>query len=175
MLAYTKLHALLADRVEITYLPLLPLANLEDISKLLQEHVATLKRPQISHKSAMQSSELLQLCTANPPMQRQTAYILSDLFISFRELSNASTGISSAPQFSSSSSFAAVTDTTRAGRDADTGQGRLVNEPMTGTQLSSSIAAAESGSRKLERLQDLVGEQQCLDVVDFWRDEWMVE
>jgi len=100
-------------------------------------------------------------------MPQQTAYILSDLFPNFQELAEACTSVSSAPNSSSPSARAAA------------GVGvNLLDGLMAWTQGSSDAEVGRGGDgaeAKLKRLRDLVGERECVDLVEFWREEWTVE
>lgn len=162
VLAYSKLQATMMDHPEIPYIPILPLAKLDSITELLRKHVAYLSRPKQKSKPASTSFALLQLCTANPPMSQHTSYVVSDLFANLRELAAACTTVSSTPNSSSPSVRAAgfstqMTGTQASGIDED-------------TQRSDDRAVA-----KLKQLRDLVGERECADVVDFWKEEWTID
>ncbi|TKA83793.1 hypothetical protein B0A55_00058 [Friedmanniomyces simplex] len=159
--AYTLLQATLMDRSGIPYIPILPLATLASLPDLLKGHSTSWARslPKAISKPPT-PMDLLQLCTANPPMPQQTTYFLSDLFPNLRELAVACTSVSSAPASSSPSARAAA---------------GLVSSQDTeilglGTQVSDA-----GGYGRLRRLRDLVGEQQCRDVVDFWQEEWTAD
>ncbi|KAK0285775.1 hypothetical protein LTR35_005115 [Friedmanniomyces endolithicus] len=161
MYAYTSLQAALMDRSDIPYIPILPLGTLSTLPDLLKRHTSSMARsPPKAISRPPKSLDLLRLCTANPPMPQQTAYILSDLFPGLRELATACTSISSAPGSSSPSARAA------------TGLLSSQDTEMLGMSTQTSHAG---GYGKLKRLRDLVGEQQCLDVVDFWREEWTAD
>lgn len=163
--AYTKLQAEMVGRNDVPYIPILPLASLESLPILLTKHVAAITRPRQLHattKPIATSFELLQLCTAIPPMQQQTGYILSDLFSSLQELAEACTTVSSAPNSSSPSARAAAV------------AGLSQTDDMYGLSTRTN-GMEDSAHGKLKRLRDLVGEQQCMDIVDFWRDEWTVD
>lgn len=158
--AYSKLQAEMINHAEIPHAPILPLAKLDGLSVLLRKHVANLSRIQPKQHASATQLDLLQLCTASPPMSQQTAYILSDLFPSLRDLATACTSVTSAPNSSSPSARAASSQTNDF---YDLGL-------SMGPQSSDSTA-----NNKLKRLRDLVGDQECRDVVDFWKEEFVLE
>lgn len=158
--AYTKLQAEMMNHREIPHVPILPLANIDNLSQLLRKHTSNLSRPPPKQKPAATSFELLQLCTASPPMSQQTAFILSDLFTNLKELATTCSAVTSAPNSSSPSARAASSLVSGV---YDLGLGMS-------TQDSHSTATS-----KLKRLRDLVGEQECREIVDFWKEEWTVD
>ncbi|KAK5674760.1 hypothetical protein LTS10_012496 [Elasticomyces elasticus] len=160
MYAYTSLQAILVDRSDIPYVLTLPLANLEGLSNLLHRHSSSTARPlQIKAPTKPPGPlDMLKLCTSNPPMVQHTAYVLSDLFENLQDLAETCTDISFPPASSSPSARAAAGYTS----SQDTEMLDAHNPDM-------------GGSGKLKRLRDLVGEQQCAELIDFWRDEWTVE
>lgn len=169
--AYTKLQAELNNHPSIPYIPILPLAKLDGLSNLLKKHVEARTRTPPPPKSVATPFELLQLCTANPPMPQQTAFVLSDLFSSVEGLAEACTSVSSAPGSSSPSARVVAGDGVALSSQVGHGTGGdLLDDLMVWTQSTST----ENGE-KLKKLRDLVGEKQCVDVVDFWREEWVVE
>ncbi|RMX81664.1 hypothetical protein D0869_06638 [Hortaea werneckii] len=174
VIAWTKLQAELTNRSDIPYIPILPLTALDELPQLLQKHVAALNSP--SHPAPRQSAntfDLLQLCTSNPPMDQQTAYCLSDVFANMEELAAACTGVSSAPQSSSPSARAAARASIEASRQFPAND--LLDDPAIWTsQNVSSAVGDDDGRRKLKQLRDLVGEKQCIEVVDFWKEEWLI-
>ncbi|KAI7232392.1 hypothetical protein KC330_g5943 [Hortaea werneckii] len=173
VLAWTKLQAELTNRSYIPYIPILPLTTLDKLPQLLQKHVAALNSP--SHllpKHSANTFDLLQQCTSNPPMDQQTAYCLSDVFSNMAELAGACTGISSAPQSSSPSARAAARASIEASSQFPAND--LLDDPATWTSQNMSSAIGHvDGRMKLKQLRDLVGEKQCIEVVDFWKEEWL--
>ncbi|KAI6905550.1 hypothetical protein KC318_g5907 [Hortaea werneckii] len=174
VLAWTKLQAELTNRSDVPYIPSLPLTALDKLTQLLQKHVAALNSP--SHPAPKQSAntfDLLQQCTSNPPMDQQTAYCLSDVFGNMAELAAACTWISSAPQSSSPSARAAARASIEANRQFPAND--LLDDPATWTsQIVPSAVGDDDGRMKLKQLRDLVGEKQCIEVVDFWKEEWLI-
>ncbi|OTA29373.1 hypothetical protein BTJ68_09877 [Hortaea werneckii EXF-2000] len=174
VVAWTKLQAELTNRSDIPYIPILPLTALCQLPQLVQKHVAALNTP--SHpapKQSVNTFDLLQQCTSNPPMDRQTAYCLSDLFVNMEELAAACTGISSAPQSSSPSARAAARASIEAGSYVQTDG--LLDDPLPWTSQNGTSAIGDDGGRmKLKQMRDLVGEKQCIEVVDFWKEEWLI-
>ncbi|KAI7059977.1 hypothetical protein KC352_g43828, partial [Hortaea werneckii] len=174
VVAWTKLQAELTNRSDIPYIPILPLTALCQLPQLVQKHVAALNTP--FHSAPKQSAntfDLLQHCTSNPPMDRQTAYCLSDLFVNIEELAAACTGISSPPQSSSPSARAAARASIEAGSHVQTDG--LLDDPLPWTGQNGTSAIGDDGGRmKLKQLRDLVGEKQCIEVIDFWKEEWLI-
>ena len=158
--AYSKLQAEMMNHREIPHIPILPLATSDKLPHLLSNHVASLTRPARKQKPVATSFELLQLCTANPPMSQHTAFILSDLFTSLKDLAMTCSAVTSAPNSSSPSARAASSQVSGL---YDLGLG-------TSTQDSDSTVTC-----KLKRLSDLVGEQECRSIVEFWKEEWVAD
>ena len=151
------------DHGDIPHVPILPIANLDSLPSLLEKHASALLLPAPPKLSAVAKPfERLQLCTANPPMSQQTAYILSDLFSSIRELAEACTNAGSAPQSSSPSARAAGLSS------------QIINGTYEPSQ-STSTQSYDAASAKLKRLRDLVGDGECQDIVDFWAEEWTID
>ena len=157
---YSKLQAEMINRADIPHIPILPLPNLESLSQVLEQHVANLSRISPKHKASATTFELLQLCTANPPMPLQTAYVLSDIFTTLDDLAAACSTVTSAPNSSSPSARAA----------GESSQMSDVYDLGMGMSTQSSDA-----TNKLKRLRDIVGDQQCRDIVDFWKEEWTID
>ncbi|KAK4890597.1 hypothetical protein LTR27_010759 [Elasticomyces elasticus] len=160
MYAYTSLQAILVDRSDIPYIPILPLANLEGLSNLLHRHSSSTARP-LQIKAPLKPPgplDMLKLCTSNPPMVQHTAYVLSDLFDNLHDLAETCTDVSSPPASSSPSARAAAGCTS-----------------SQDTEMLDAHVPDVGGYGKLKRLRDLIGEQQCAELIDFWRDEWTVE
>ncbi|KAI7549527.1 hypothetical protein KC331_g3738 [Hortaea werneckii] len=176
VMAWTKLQAELTNRSDIPYIPILPLTALDKLPQLLQKHVAALNINSPSHplpKHSAHTFDLLQQCTSNPPMDQQTAYCLSDVFANMAELATACTGISSVPQSSSPSARAAARASIEANSQFPAND--LLEDPATWTSQDSSSAVGDGDGRtKLKQLRDLVGEKQCIEVVDFWKEEWLI-
>ena len=174
VIAWTKLQAELTNRPNIAYIPILPLTALDKLPQLLQKHVAALNSP--SHPLPKQSAktfDLLQHCTSTPPMDQQTAYCLSDIFVNVAELAAACTGVSSAPQSSSPSARAAARASIEANSHFPAND--MLDDPATWTsQNVSSAPGDDNGRMKLKQLRDLVGQKQCTEVVDFWKEEWLI-
>lgn len=162
IVAYSKLQATLTDHAEIPCVPVLLLAKLESLPEVLMKHVGYLSRPKQRASPPTTPFALLQLCTASPPMSQHTAFILSDLFADLRELAAVCTAVSSAPNSSSPSVRAAGLSS----QPYSTQGGGM----ETGLQYSEGIALG-----KLKQLRDLVGEQECADIVDFWKEEWTID
>ena len=158
--SYSKLQAEMINHTEISYVPILPLAQVEGLSELLTKHAANLARSTPKQNGTATTLELLQFCTANPPMSQQTALILSDLFPNLKDLATACSSVTSAPNSGSPSVRA---PSSQADGIYDLGLGMS-------TQNSDS-----STKGKLKRLRDLCGDQECRDIVDFWKEEWTVD
>ncbi|KAI7369014.1 hypothetical protein KC336_g21052 [Hortaea werneckii] len=89
------------------------------------------------------------------------------------ELAAACTGISSAPQSSSPSARTAARASVAAGGQVQAND--LLDGSATWTSRNaSSNFGDDDGRRKLRQLRDLVGEKQCIEVIDFWKEEWLI-
>ncbi|KAK5134655.1 hypothetical protein LTR08_006311 [Meristemomyces frigidus] len=157
--AYVALQAALMSHSDVPNIPLLPLASSEGLAALLKKHAAVLARPRPQPIASLSTSfGLLQLCTADPPMPQQTAYVLTDVFVDLRDLAEVcTTAVSSTLDASSPSARAAS----------------LVS--IVGGSQGGSCGVGEGAESRLKGLRDLVGRQQCSDVVDFWGEEWTME
>jgi hypothetical protein len=148
MLAYCKLQAELASRPELS-VPILPLPKLEALPALLKSHLAAISGQPTVQTAVPTSFELLQYCTAMPPLRQQTTLLLSDTFQSIGELAEGCCSIlNSGAGFSSSSSFEAFNPSSEGGEDA---------------------------REKLRRLKDMIDAKEWEDIVVFWQKEWTVE
>jgi hypothetical protein len=158
--AYSKLQAEMINCTEMSYIPIRPISKLDDLSDTIMKHVSALKADPRKHETLSKSFELLKLCTANPPMAEQTAYLLSDLFADFRDLAAACSTVTYAPSSSSPSARAAA----------------FQSGSVYGNSIDMSTPSSDStAAGKLKTLRDLVGEQECQDVIDFWKEEWLVQ
>ena len=158
--AYSKLQAEMISQTEIPYIPIRPILTIDELQTTIEKHIAASK-PRVT--KAMPSStpfELLRFCTVRPPLSEQTAYLISDLFANLQDLASACSAVSSALDLSSPSARFAGFQSSQA-YDVDLGPS---------TQSTDSDAA-----RKLKRLRDLVGGQDCQDVIDFWKSEWLFQ
>ena len=160
--SFSSLQATLINHTEIPHIPILPLPTLDGLSALLKKHVDHSAQPPPARAASGTSFDLLQHCTANPPISQQTAYIVSDLFPNLKELAQACANVTSAPN-SSSPTARGISDTPQPVRGSDNGMGM---------STQSSYFAA---SNKLKKLRDLVGDRECNDIVDFWKEEWAIE
>lgn len=131
-------------------IPLLPLNGVENLPKLLKTYIDTYKiAPPPSPPPTMQQAiNLLRLCTAAlTPMSEQTAYILMDVFGDLRSLM-------------------------RACKAAE----ELMPNPRNLIPNDLSSSSEMDGEKDFfARLRGLVDEQECRDLIDFWREEWAVE
>jgi hypothetical protein len=83
---------MLFDLQDLPHIPIYPVAKLDDLPALL----ADLRKPakNVNTRTSASSAtafDLLQICTANPPMALQTAHYLSDLFVDLADLAKACT------------------------------------------------------------------------------------
>lgn len=159
IVAYSRLQAEMVNLAEIPYIPIRPIITMNELPTTIEKHVAASKAQPPKAKPSSTPFELLKLCTANPPMSESTAYIISEIFADLKDLSSACSVISSAPNSSSPSARASAFQSSQI-YDFDT---------VLSTQSTGSDAA-----RKLKRLRDLVGEQECQDIIDFWKEEWLL-
>ena len=158
--AYSKLQAEMIICTETSYIPIRPISRLDDLSDTILKHVSALKVEPRKQETLSKSFELLKLCTANPPMADQTAYLLSDLFADFKDLAAACSTVTGAPSSSSPSARAAA----------------FQSSGVYGINIDTSTPNLDStAAENLKTLRDLVGEQECQDVIDFWKEEWLVQ
>ncbi|GAB7363545.1 hypothetical protein MBLNU230_g3812t1 [Neophaeotheca triangularis] len=154
--AFTQLQVLIHNDQEIPHIPTLPLAKLEGLADLLSKHATAMaarySRAKRQPAPATAPFELLKLCTADPPMSQEHAYVLSDIFPRLRDLAVACTS---------------VTPETEAGFfSAD-------SREMQGSSMVSGGGPGVEG--RLEDLRVLLGEQAYRNVVDFWGAEWTID
>jgi len=95
--AYYKLKLELQKYAETRSINVLPSPTPAGVPRLLHSHAASLTGGLLPQDATMPSTgfDLLQLCTTNPPMAQQTAYVLSDLFPNLRTLAEACPSASS--------------------------------------------------------------------------------
>jgi hypothetical protein len=157
-LAFTHLQASLLPRTDIPYIPILPLSNLSNLPDLLLKHASALshkhQQPSTISNNTLKPLDLLQLATAEPPMDRETLFFVTDCFANLRELAMAST---------------------EPGVDL---QGLLEasSDGFDGAQgLRSSSGEGRVATERLRELRSLVGAEKFREITDFWADEWVVE
>ncbi|KAK3675696.1 hypothetical protein LTR78_004337 [Recurvomyces mirabilis] len=171
MLACSKLQAVLIDHYgSIPYIPIIPVPTLASLPEQVKKYVFNLTRPQrIAAQPPLPSPfTLLQHCTTSPPMPQQTAYYLSDLFANLKDLASACSSITSAPNSSSPSARTAGTNRMLSSQDRNHGEIFDADENMP-------ISSESTEHAKLKQLRDLVGEQQCRAIVDFWQEEYVMD
>lgn len=159
IVAYAKLQAELFSEAEIPYLPIRPILSIDELQTTIEKHITALKTQEMRSKPPSIPFELLKSCTVNPPMSEQTAYIISDIFADLKDLAATCSAISSAPN---SSSPSAIVDAIQSS------QTYALDSSLS--TLSTNINAVT----KLKHLRDLVGVQECQNVVDFWKVEWLL-
>lgn len=148
MLAYCKLQAELISHTDLN-VPILPLPTLEALPAFLQSQLAAIAGPIRVQPPVTTPFHLLQHCTAAPPLRRDTAFLLSDTFENVKDLAEGCCMVlSSAPEFSSSSSF---------------------EEPISGSE------SEEDARKKLKQLRDLIDTNEWENLVVFWQKEWAME
>jgi len=155
--AYAELQAELVNHIEIPYMPVLPVCKIDEIQPLLSNHTAALASPTPVCKPSATPRELLQLCTANPPMATHTANVLTDLFLNIGDLATACSMGSFAIGPGSSSS---------PGRTIDHASYDMVER---GTPRMQDYAA------RLRTFSELVSDQEWRNIVDFWTNEWVID
>jgi hypothetical protein len=158
-LAFTHLQASLLPRTDIPYIPILPLANLASLPELLLKHASALsykhhQPPTTSNNTTTKPLDLLQLATAEPPMDRETLFFVTDCFTSLRELAMACTepGVD----------LRGLLDVSSDGFDGAQG-------------LLSSSGEGRVAAERLRELRGLVCGERFSEIADFWADEWVVE
>ncbi|CAK4030850.1 Hypothetical predicted protein [Lecanosticta acicola] len=172
MLAYAKIQAELINIHGVSRISVLPLTKLEDLPELLKKH-RTAVAGHTPLRMAQQppsttARELLQLCTADPPMREQVGHILSDIFPDLPTLAEACTILCSPPSSSSPSTRAAATQASS----------HYFQNTETDAELRSSQPwhyspdpAVSNARARLRQLEDAVGFRQCEAVMEFWKTE----
>lgn len=176
MAAYARLWAELITLDEASGIPILFLAEPEGLPDLLKEHRnarPTQDHRHRTHKATQSSSasarELLQLCTANPPMPEETEYLLSDIFPNLRALAESCMVVSSPPISSSPRARASETPTTSQYFQT---QGEGTESSSRRQQRAAYDPRTSDAHRRLTQLRDLVGIDQCEAVMEFWKTEY---
>ena len=160
IVAYSKFQAEMIGQTDLPYIPVRLVLTIDELQTTIEKHITATKSQVMKARPASMPFELLKSCTVKPPLSDQTAYIISDIFADLKDLVSACSAISSAPNSSSPSARAAAFQSSQT-YDLDLGRIK---------QSTDSDAA-----RKLKRLRDLVGEQECQDVIDFWKTEWLLQ
>lgn len=155
--------------------PVLPVATAEKLPEVLRRHAAALSSRTgvgvgvgASKADAMRRFALLRRCTTAPPMDETSAYVVTDVFVDLREF--------------------AVACAMEAGRGsgrwgAGSGGGVGTSDGVASQLLSSSSEedggnggyAADRLASKVQRLRDLLGEEEARRIVEFWAREWALE
>lgn len=172
MYAYSKFQAALFSNAAIPHVPILPLADVQGLPELLVKHAAAREKaatakstPHLRVKGATKpptSFDLLQLCTAEPPMAKHTALVAADVFTDLGDLAAACTSVSTAPASSSPSVRAS--------------QGTSQASFSRGANLGWTHKGLRKGyDEKMKRLRTLVGEKESQNLIDFWAEEWTLE
>jgi hypothetical protein len=155
-LAFTQLQASLLPRTDIPYIPILPLSNLSNLPELLQKHASALshrhQQAQTTSNNRPKPLELLERTTAEPPMDRETVYFVTDCFSNLREL--------------------AMT-CTEPGVDLEGLLGG--SDGLEGLRSGGGDGRVAGATERLRELRDLVGWERFKEIVDFWSDEWVIE
>lgn len=150
--AYSTLQSTLFAEHEIPTIPILPLAKVKGLADVLSTFVAALEGPSLPLPTPKTMPfDLLQLCTVEPPMDRQTAFLTTDVFPNLREL-------------------AAACVTTLPSQSFDS----------PGLNLHSLGPAQSSGNMRenegrLDALHRLVGPEQAGYMMEFWTEEFVAE
>ncbi|KAI9687119.1 MAG: hypothetical protein M1822_002530 [Bathelium mastoideum] len=158
---------LLLDHPSLARIPLLPLPSPTSLAPLLQHYVNALtKSAPNSHPAGLQGSNgnshpasggsdrgsavlsLLAQCTVRPPLSRQTVCVVADCVPSLKALARC-----------------AVV------HDDDVGGGWEEGDREGGGRRME----WEVAMRQRERLMEFVGEEELAGMMEFWREEWVVE
>jgi len=174
MFAYSKLQAALFSDAAIPHVPVLPLADVQGLPELLLKHVAAREKaatsrhapPHPAVKGANKPAtpfDLLQLCTAEPPMAKHTALVAADVFTDLADLAAACTSVTTAPASSSPS------------RRASQGMSSQTSHAYGAESGWSTQRSTGGYGEKLKRLRILLGEKECQNLIDFWAEEWTLD
>ena len=166
VLAYTTLQASLKNDNDIPPIVILPLSRLEGLPALIKKHAMATSRQRHPLAASVPSTfELLTQCSAQSPMREQTAYVCTDIFTDMRDMAKTCLSVTSPPASSSPSARAAVGLSSQYfGEEFD----------VNGVPVSSG-AGGVAAQKKLKMLRDMVGDRECQNVVDFWKEEFAVE
>ncbi len=85
--AYTKLQVAMMSLPDLPHVPILPLHHLDGLQALLQQYAGKhANRKSSAPRSTTTARELMQLCSLQQSMKQTTANILSDTFVSLRDI-----------------------------------------------------------------------------------------
>ncbi|KAG9832879.1 hypothetical protein KCU98_g15655, partial [Aureobasidium melanogenum] len=144
--SYARLQAELMTRTELTWVPILPLAKLNDIVELIKTHAQLISRPKPKPSSALRPVDMLAHCTTDSPLPSLAVNLTTDAFSSLDSVAQA-----------------AVTH--------DTSSSSL--HDFRGA--ASSDGSLQSDSGPFSVLEEQLGSEIVANMVDFWVTEWAIE
>ncbi|KAI5366012.1 hypothetical protein Slin14017_G036520 [Septoria linicola] len=164
-LAYTQLQVEMMSIPDLPRIPILPLHTLDGLQALLQQHAARhMNRKSGAPRNTTTARDLLQLCSLQQPMKDTTANILSDTFVSLRDMAEAMVERPGAPDSSSPTAAANLAlKFLSQPNDRWDANGRL--------HMSSEDYTPQG---RLQRLKNVISEEEMADLTEFWRDEWQL-
>ncbi|CAD0092779.1 unnamed protein product [Aureobasidium vineae] len=84
--SYALLQAEIMTRPELAWVPILPLAKLDDIVKLVKTYVQSISRPKPKPSSAVRPLDMLAHCSPDRPLPTLAVNLASDVFSSLRDV-----------------------------------------------------------------------------------------
>lgn len=143
--SYARLQAELMIRTELIWVPILPLAELNDIVKLIKTHAQSISRPKPKPSSALRPIDMLAHCTTDPPSPSFAVNLASDAFSSLGNVAQAALTHNTSP---SSHNFGDV---------------------------ASSDDSLQSHTGPFGVLEEQLGPEIVGNMTDFWVTEWTIE
>ena len=145
-----RLQAQLLSMADHSTIPVLTLANLVDLPKLLSTHMSALNGSGQARQSGPTALELLESCNAGSSLSPLAVSITSDLFSSLKDLALAAVAVWESVQNNSS--------------------------PSRELSLTDASAATEDKAMQMfDFLEQQVGGDVVTSMIEFWADDWVVD
>lgn len=143
--SYARLQAELMIRTELTWVPILPLVELNGIVEVIETHAAQISRPKPKPSSALRPMDMLAHCTTDPPLPSFAVNLASDAFSSLSNVARAALAHNTRP---SSHNFG---------------------------DILSSDDSLQSHPGQFGMLEEQLGPEIVGNMTDFWVTEWTIE
>lgn len=154
VLAYAKLQAEIISEIQTSDVAVYPLATSNDLPDLLRQLLVTRTTSQLPN-CTVSAVDLLPCCTTLPYMQQGSVELLSTLFSDLKQL--AAAGTTHSDSHGSRSRRAQDLQLTKEENEAPT----TAERTAVGVQLHS--------------LHDAVGEDEFRSIMNFWKEDWLVD
>ncbi|KAI5210468.1 hypothetical protein E4T39_00128 [Aureobasidium subglaciale] len=143
--SYTRLQAEILTNTELAWVPILPLARLEDMVDLVKTHALSISRPRPKPSSAVRPLDMLAHCTPDLPLPSLAVNLTSDILPSLRHVAQAAIAH------------------------------RRVTPVTSSAGIVSSDDTIQNNYRAFEILAQQLNKDVVESMTDFWIEDWAVE